>query len=462
MALSRMSEVRRWIRAGLMAVVFVAGPHEAAALSIKEALALAYTNNPELNARRAQVRATDEAVPLAKAQLRPQISFSADKGYQHREFDPARALATELKPGGFEVRISQTLWDSFKTRNDVAAAKAGVFVDRELLRNVQQNTLFDAAAAFMDVIRDRAISGYRESSLDFLNELLRSERARLDVGEATRTDVAQSEAQRARAQSELSAAQAQLRSSSAVFRQVIGIEPGALSPGNVVDRLIPNRIDRALEIGFTEHPAIMAARYAVDQADWRIKSAESDLLPRVTLEGSSSRRYDTSIVGDRLEEHSVLARLTVPIYQGGRVSATVRQNKETLGQLQLETDGTVDSVRTAIVSAYSQFESAKGSISANESQLRAARLALEGTVEERNVGQSTTLDVLLTEQEVINAQIALANSSREVIVAGYAILSAIGRLEATQIGLQVVEYDPTAHYEVVKDKWFGLRTPDGR
>ena len=159
---------------------------------------------------------------------------------------------------------------------------------------------------------------------------------------------------------------------------------------------------------------------------------------------------------------SVTATLRVPIYQGGLVSAQVRQNKENLGQLRIEKDASVDNVRAAVVSAYSQLESAKASAIANEAQLSAANLALQGTIEERRVGQSTTLDVLNTQQEVITAQIALANSRHDVVVASYAALSSIGGLSAAKLGLNVETYEPEEHYYEVKDKWFGLRTPDGQ
>jgi len=154
--------------------------------------------------------------------------------------------------------------------------------------------------------------------------------------------------------------------------------------------------------------------------------------------------------------------LNVPIYQGGRVSAQVRQGKEVLGQRRIEVDGSVNNVRAAVISAYSQLEAARSASIANKTQADAAKLALEGVVEERNVGQRTTLDVLNTQQDVLNAQIALAQSERDLIVASYAALSAIGKLDTATLSLKVAKYEPEDHYELVKDKWFGLRTPDGQ
>lgn len=448
--------------AAALATTMWASP--ASSETIAEALALAYNNNPSLNAARAQTRSVDENVAIAKSGLRPNIFGNADYGSEWTKATTPLGTRTtsHLQPGGFGVTISQALFDGFKTRNNVEAARAAVLASRETLRNTEQNVLFDAASAYMDVIRDQAIASFRAQNLEFLNELVRSERTRFDVGESTRTDVAQAEASRAGAQAQLSAARAQLQSSIAVYRQIIGTDPNKLQTPSAITKLVPGQIDRALEVAFGEHPAILATKYLVDQADWNVKSAESDLLPTLSVEGSAQRRYNQNFDGQEIDNASVTARLRVPIYQGGRVSAQVRQNKEVLGQRWIEVDQTVDSVRAAVISSYSQLQAAQASLEANEAQLRAARLALQGSIEERKVGQRTTLDVLRAQQDVINAQLSLANSQRDIIVAGYAALSAVGRLSASQLNLSVVAYNPEEHYVAVKDKWYGLRTPDGR
>ena len=199
----------------------------------------------------------------------------------------------------------------------------------------------------------------------------------------------------------------------------------------------------------------------VDQAIYNVKAAESGLLPTLNLQGSAARNYDSTSTVDRTDSASITATLTVPIYQAGRQSATVRQSKETLSQRRIEVDESVDNVRAAVVSAYSQYLGARAAIEANRAQLSAAKLALQGAVEERKVGQRTTLDVLDTQTQVINAQIALSNSSRDLKVAGYAILSAVGRLNARTLHLKVSHYDPLVHKRAVEDKWFGLRIPSG-
>ena len=426
--------------------------------TIESALAAAYSSNPTLNAQRAGTRAVDENIPIAKSGLRPTITGNANIGLSRTRFGSRN---TDLAPGGFGVVINQTLWDSYLTRNNVEAAQAAVKASQEGLRNVEQNILFNAAAAYLDVLRDRSIVVFRRRSLEFLNEQVRSEQTRFEVGEATRTDVAQARASRAAAEASASLAAANLKSSEAVYRQIIGKKPGKLSPVKGVDKKIPRGANAGIAIAQREHPAIKSTEFLVDQAIFDVKSAESGLLPRVDLQAQASRNFDQQSSVSASSSASVNATLSVPIYQGGAQSGRVRQNKETLGQRRIQVDESVDNVRAAVVSAFSQYEGARASLSANQEQLRAAQLALEGAVEERKVGQRTTLDVLDTQTQVIDAQIALANSSRDLKVAGYAILSSIGRLNARQLGLKVTEYRPEVHKEAVEDKWFGLRTPSG-
>ena len=438
--------------------------------TINSALASAYNNNPTLNSQRAATRAVDESIAIAKSGYRPTVTANANIGLSRTIANssgtniigaPIGSVQTNLAPRGFGVVINQTLWDSYLTQNNVNSAQAAVGASQQALRNAEQNILFNGAAAYLDVIRDRLIVSFQSKNLEFLNEQVRSEQTRFEVGEATRTDVAQARASRAAAQAAVSLAAANLKSSEAVYRQIIGNDPKKLSRVKGVDRKIPASSGKGMVVAQREHPAIKSTEYLVDQAVFNVKSAESGLLPRVDLQAQASRNYQTNSSDTSATNKSVTATLTVPIYQGGAQSGQIRQNKETLGQRRIQVDESVDSVRAAVVSAYSQYQGAKAALAANQEQLKAAKLALEGAVEERKVGQRTTLDVLDTQTQVINAQIALANSGRDIKVAGYAILSAIGRLSAKNLGLQVAIYEPEVHKQAVEDKWFGLRTPSG-
>jgi outer membrane protein len=439
--------------------LFLAVSPAALAESIKGALAKAYENNSTLNSARAGVRVTDEGVAIAKSGYRPTVSGTASTTY-------ASSAGTQITTGSFGVTISQTLFDGFRTKNSVASAESQVFAQRENLRNTEQNILFDAASAYMDVIRDRQIAVLRKKNLAALQEQVRAASARFEVGEGTRTDVAQANASRAAAIAQLNAAEAQAKSSAAVYRQVIGEDPGKLQAAGSLSKLMPKSLEQATQIAAAEHPAIKANLYVIDATEFGVKVAEGGLLPtlgaQAGVERSSRSSAPESFQDGTGNTASVGLQLTVPIYQGGREYAQVRQEKEKLGQARIETDVARDQVRAAITSAWTQMQAAQASVKANKQGVSAAQLALDGVIEERKVGQRTTLDVLNAQAEVTNARINLAQSERDVVVASYAVLSATGRLSIKRLGLGVAEHKPEEHYKAVKDKWFGLRTPDGR
>ena len=237
---------------------------------------------------------------------------------------------------------------------------------------------------------------------------------------------------------------------------------------SALSRKHPRSLAAALDIAQKNHPAIIASKHLVDAAGFNVKTAEGAFLPTLSATAGLTRSYSNRSPASALSpggysnSANIGATLSVPIYQGGSASATVRQNKESLGQARIDVDVARDQVRAAATSAWTQFEAASASLGANRDLVSSAQLALSGVIEERKVGQRTTLDVLDAQADVINAQINLTNSERDIVVASYGILSAIGWLSASNLGLKVSIYRPKEHYNAVKDKWFGLRTPDGR
>ncbi len=463
-----MSRINNAVLAAILVSATALFPVAASAETILGALTKAYQNNSQLNSARAGVRVTDESVAIAKSGYRPIVTGSASIDYSSTSRSNA---STRLTTGGFGVQINQTLFDGFQTKNNVAAAESQVKASVETLRNTEENILMNAATAYMDVIRDRQVAVLTEQNLQFLTEQARAARSRLEVGEGTRTDVAQADAQRSAAVAKVSAARAQALSSAAIYRQIVGDEPGKLKAASPLAKLLPSSMDAAIAIAANEHPAILATQHLVDAAAFSVKSAEGALLPQLSASAGVSRDYRHTDGGGAAlagtsdgysNSASVGATLTVPIYQGGRASAQVRQSKEQLGQARIEVDVSRDNVRAAVTSAWTQYVSARESIDANRALVSAAQLALNGVIEERNVGQRTTLDVLNAQNDVIDAKINLVSSERDVVVASYAILSAIGHLSTERLGLQVTKYRPEEHYNAVKDKWYGLRTPDGR
>lgn len=441
-------------------------PLSAGAETIQGAMAKAYANNPDINAARAGLRATDEGVTIAKAGYRPQISASASHTRAWLSgINNINGLDSGVTTDTIGVTITQQVFDGFQTANRIRAAESGVYASREQLRGTEMQILLSAAQAYSNVARDQEIVAIRKQNLAFLNEQLKAANARLQVGEGTRTDVSQAQAQLAAAQALLAAAIAQLKQSQAVYTQIVGDAPTGISQSSAATKAMPRSLDGAVAEGLRQHPSILAAEHVVDAAGYQVKSAEGALLPGVALQGNVSRNYgepSTLSSPKTYNSASITAQLTIPLYKGGAEYGAIRQAKETLGQKRIMVDAARLEVQQSIVSSFAQLEASRAAITANKAQLSAANMALSGVMEERNVGQATTLDVLNAQQTVLNAKESLAQSARNAVVASYSVLAATGNLTIESQGLNVKGYDPVAHYEAVKDAWFGLRTVDGR
>jgi outer membrane protein len=438
------------------------------------ALGRAYSNTPELNAQRANVRAIDELVPQALSGYRPRVNATADVGRTYQEtITPSfatgsgyrtgkRHASDAISPRGVGVTIDQTLFNGFRVENQTRNAESQILGARETLRNTEQNVLLSAATAYMNVLRDTALLNLQRNNVEVLEEQLRQTRDRFRVGEVTRTDVAQSESRLALARSQASAAEGNLKASIATYRQRVGVEPKRLSPAQPVENLLPKSIDAAVQNALGQHPAIIAALHGVDAQQLQVKVVEGELYPTVTVSGSLAKRWESTSSDSEAYSASVVARLTVPIYEGGQVYSRVRQAKETLGERRIQVDQQRDVVRQAVVASWSGLVSAKAQIAASQAQVAAAEIALAGVREEAKVGQRTTLDVLNSQQELLVARSNLVTAQRDRVVASYNVLASVGKLSAQSLSLKTAVYTPKLHYDQVKDKWIGLTTPDGR
>jgi outer membrane protein len=330
------------------------------------------------------------------------------------------------------------------------------------LRTTEQTTLFNGAQAYMNVLRDTAILDLQRNNVEVLEEQLRQTRDRFTVGEVTRTDVAQAESRLAAARSQVALAEANLQTSIATFRQIIGVEPRQLAPGRPIDRLVPRSLAASVDIGIAEHPAVISALHAVDAAEMQVRVAEGALSPTLNLVGNVQQGWNSQVSGDQTLSASVAAQLSVPIYQGGAAYAQIRQAKETAGQRRIEAEATRDQVRAAVISSWGQLQSAKANVQAAQAQVTAAEVALTGVREEARVGQRTTLDVLNQQQELLNARVNLITAQRDRVVASYSVVQATGRLTSKALGLNIAQYSANQHFDQVKDLFWGVRTPDGR
>jgi len=444
---------------------------DAAADTLEWALVQAYQNNPSLNAQRAALRATDENVPQALSGYRPKVSVTAQGGYNYTN------AVQQLPVGGVVTNIpfaetflsrsvaatgTYTLFNGFQTANRTRQAESQVDGARETLRVTEQQVLLDAATAYMNLLRDQAILDLNRRNVEVLTEQLKQTRDRFNVGEVTRTDVAQAESRLAAGRSALLGAQSNYVTSQANYRRVIGVDPGRLAPGTPVDRLSPSVLAKAIGEGQTRSPSVLAAMYGVDVAVLAVKISEGALYPNLTLTASASQGSYPAFEVAKQTAASVLGALTVPIYQGGAEYSAIRQSKETLGQQRLNLDINRDQARATVVQSWGQLDAAKAQIEATTAQVNAAEIALNGVREEARVGQRTTLDVLNAQQELVNARVALVTAQHDRVVASYTLLAAVGGLSMPRLGLDVLIYDPQVHYQQVRDAWIGVRNPDGR
>jgi outer membrane protein len=444
-----------------LATVLVVAP--ARAETLLEALSGAYKFNPRLDAARATLRATDEEVPRALSGYRPSITGSADTSYRHITTDPGTVANGDSNPRGYQIGMVQPLFRGFRTVNAVNAAEATVRAGRETLRLTEESVLLEAVTAYGDVVRDTAIVRLRENNVTVLTRDLRATQDRFNVGEVTRTDVAQAQARRAAAVAALDLARANLKTSRATFERVIGHPPSHLVEARE-SPLVAKTLAENIEISLRESPSVVGALYREQAARFAIDLVRGELLPTAQFEANYTKRFDDVTGIDSTETASVTGRLTVPFYTGGEVQARIRQAKHTHIQRLQEIEQARTETQAQVVTAWAQLQAAKAAVESDQTAVDANRIALAGVREEERVGQRTLLDVLNAEQELLNAEVNLVTDQRNVVVASYTVLSTIGRLDAQELSLASLVYDPDAHYHEVRRKWFDISVThsDGR
>ena len=454
--------------AAVAALLLWTGAAPALAETIEGALIRAYQNNPQLNAQRASVRSTDENVPQALSGYRPKIAVTASAGGQYSDTrsrnapgQPIQALDGSNAPRSVGGTITQTLYNGNQTANRTRAAESQVSAAREGLRVLEQSVLLAASTIYMDYLRDSAIVEVQRSNTRVLEQTLKQTQDRFNVGEVTRTDVAQSEAQLAAGRTQLLTAESNLTTTRANYRRIIGKDPVSLAPGSPVDRFLPATLATSINTGLIENPNVTAAMYGIDVSYLQVKINEGALFPTVTLQGSVQQAWDSTLQLPRSFNASATAQVVVPIYQGGAEYALIRQSKESLAQQRLNLDLVRDQTRATIAQAWGQLIAGRSQVASAQAQVTASEIALNGVREEARVGQRTTLDVLNAQQALVNARVALVTAQHDRVVASYAVLNAVGRLSPLTLKLRTSVYDPNVHYQQVRDSWGGIRTPDG-
>ncbi|MDF2096691.1 TolC family outer membrane protein [Aquibaculum arenosum] len=453
---------RRRTRLGLFLAGTLLGALPGAALgqTLEDALSAAYLNNPRLLGGQAELRATNEAVPQAQSGWRPRVELSASAGLNRQSVDAGRGWDPETRrQRSAELGVVQPLYRGGRTEAGVARAENQVFGQRAVLVDTEQAVLLDAVIAYMDVWRDEAEVRLNINSEQVISRQLAAARDRFEVGETTRTDVAQAESRLSRATAQRIAAEGQLRSSRAIFREVTGIPVGTLEAPEPV-RELPASEFEAAEQAQLANPQVVAAGFFERAAERAIRERYGELLPEVNLRAGASEGRDMQGRGVKTSSLSLIAEVTVPIYQQGLVSSQVREAKQTTSQRRLEMEQARRAVEQEAISAWEALASARAQIVSFDAEIQAAEIALEGVREEATVGARTVLDVLDQEQELLDAQVNRVRAQRDEVVASFRLLAAVGRLTAGDLGLDVPLYDPELDYRAVRDRWYGLSVPN--
>jgi len=331
---------------------------------------------------------------------------------------------------------------------------------RARLLSVEQEVLLAAVTAYMDVWRDEAELQLNINNEKVLGRQLEATQDRFDVGELTRTDVAQSQSRLARATAERVGAEGRLTASEAIYQEVIGNPPdlSGLAPPETLAAL-PGRQDDVVGAALDSNPDVISARFDQSAAEHQIAVSRGQLLPEAFLTGEARHSRDLGSSDNDTDFVRGAVEATVPIYQQGRVSSQVRQSKQISSQRRSEVERSARGAERRAVDSWTELETARAQSESFRAEVRSTEIALEGVRQENAVGARTILDILDAEQEFLDAQVNLIRAQRDEIVAGYAVLAAIGRLTARDLALNVDPYNPEDDYRAVRDRWFGLDAP---
>ena len=429
--------------------------------TLREALVQTYAGNPTLMAERASLRATDESVAIARAAGRPTVDVDAGLNQDLVTRNITGSNGRDFSAG---VTVGLPIFSGGRIRNSVRAARSRVDAGRADLRATEGDVFTEAVAAYMDVIRDRSIVQLNLNQVRVLDTNLQATRDRFEVGDLTRTDVAQSEARLALARSNLALAEGRLETSEENFERVIGMPPGDLQPPNPLPPL-PGAPEQAVDVALINNPDLASIVAQARAAGFDVAVARGQRLPTISV--TNSTRYFNALntadeaaglpegtLPNTTTTSGIGLSLRLPLYQGGAAAARVRQAQAIRTQL-LETSIGIERLVTANArSAYANWLAARESIASNEIAVAANQLALEGTRAEQTVGTRNVLDVLNAEQELLNSQVALVTARRDEYVAGFQLLNAMGQAEAEDLNLDGGPlYDPLVHYDRYAGSW---------
>jgi len=435
---------------------------DAGAETLTQAIIHAYQNNPTILAARDQLRSVDEQIAQAISLLRPTVTGTLNGGFatSRSVVDDVSRTGSRNRPASATLTLTQPVYQGGTEYAEIKRANAAIRAQRARLHSTEQDVFFQVVTAYMNVVRDEAIARLRANNVGVLQRQLQAVRDRFNVGEVTRTDVAQAEAALAGAEAQRILAVGNLESSRANYTNLVGHPPARLVEPRPYG-FLPAQLGLAVQTAKTSNPTIIAATYDEFAARHNVRSLAGQLLPQVSLNGSVSRSYDSGGPDRRLDSASLTVQITVPLYESGSVYSRVRQAKQTVFQRGNDLAQTRRTVEETATRAWHTLQAARASVRSFEAQSRANNVALEGVRQENQAGLRTVLDVLTAQQTLLDSQVNLISSRRDVVVASYQLIQAMGKLTAMDLKLQVPIYDATAYYRAIKYLPFGTGPSTG-
>lgn len=433
----------------IAALAVAGGTAPAGAETLADALVKAYQTSPLLESNRSALRSQNEAVPQAKANLRPQVSLNLQANTQSTVED----IADQLNASQAALNVSLTLFDNGQTKAAVESARNTVAAGRADLTNVEQTVLFNAVQAYVDVRRGQEFVRLGQNDVQRLTETLDATKNRFEVGEVTRTDVSQSESRLAASRSSLSDAQGALETARQAYLAAVGTLPSNLQPPPPLPQL-PKTLDDATQIGIQRNPAIISAQFRERAAVYDFDRAMAAKGPTIGVSAQGGFERGQQFVGGPYDGNTYGQAgigLSMPLYTGGRNDSLVRQAQDVLNQRRYELQDTGRQVTQGVAVAWSQLDVSRSNIVARREQAEAARIAAEGVAEEARLGARSTLDVLDADQERLQAEAEIVQALRDEYIAGYSLLQAMGLLTVAHLKLGIETYDPDVDFRKVRN-----------
>lgn len=428
--------------------VQIAKTKQADALGLKEALREVYQNNPEINAARAELLATDETYAQAIAGFRPSVTGEA--AYASTRKNGSVSTQTHADEKSLSLQVTQPIFSGGSTLSDVKAADQTILAQRALLRAIEQSVLLKAVTAYMNTLRDKEIVLLNTNNETVLKKQLQATKERFRLGTVTKTAVSQAQSRLAAATAARIAAAGDLKVSMAGFESVIGLAAGELETPKSLTELPPT-LDAALTEAEKNNPDILHARHIFDAAQARTRSIIGETLPQIGLTGAVARTLDPADMNDGSQNNgSVTLTATIPLYTGGATYSRIRESRHSAMQKRLDITKAERDMREQVIDAWETLSSSRAEVAARKAQMSAAKLARNGVQAETDYGTGTVLDLLDAEQEYLEARVSHLIASHNEIISGYGLLAAMGQLAPDALALDVPVYDSLKNLEKIK------------